>query len=339
MTSPRWSQRPPGSNWGEYGVDDELGRLNDITPASIQRAAAEIITGQRFSLSLPLDFPGGQVLSRFRQPPCQFCVTPADGRQRFSYPMARDDGLTDIECDDAVTIHTQYSTHWDGLAHMGSFFDADQDGTAEQVYYNGFRAGSDIVPPQDGQSQSRLGLEHAAASGIIWRGVMVDLAAHVETGGGPAAVGFDLFQRILRDDGITVEPGDILCLHTGFADRLLTMNKAPDAAVLAAHAIGLDGRDRALLDWITQSGIVAIAADNFAVETWPARPPETLPASELPLHEHCLFKLGILLGELWHLGPLAHALRSTGRSRFFLSATPLRLPGAVGSPLTPIGIL
>ena len=335
----RWSRRPPGSNWGDYGVQDEIGRLNDLTPASVRRAAAEIVTGERFCLSLPLDHPGGQVLSRFRRPPCHACVTPADGQARFNYPERRDDGITDIESDDLVTFHTQYSTHWDGLAHIGGFFDADGDGVAERIYYNGFRAGSDVVPPADGTSASRLGLDHAAASGIVGRGVLIDLTHHVETGGGPVAVGFDTLQDILRADRIKVGPGDILCLRTGFADRLLKMKKSPDADVLAAHAIGLDGRDDALLNWITASGLVAIAADNFAVEVWPARAPAVLPASELPLHEHCLMKLGILLGELWHLGPLAHALRAASRSRFFLSATPLRLPGAVGSPLTPVGIL
>jgi hypothetical protein len=58
--------------------------------------------------------------------------------------------------------------------------------------------------------------------------------------------------------------------------------------------------------------------------------------STLPLHEHCLFKLGIHLGELWHLTPLAQWLRSHGRSSFLLTAPPLRLPGAVGSPTTPV---
>jgi len=54
------------------------------------------------------------------------------------------------------------------------------------------------------------------------------------------------------------------------------------------------------------------------------------------LHEHCLFKLGIHLGELWHLTPLANWLRANQRSRFLLTAPPLRLPGAVGSPVAPI---
>jgi kynurenine formamidase len=56
----------------------------------------------------------------------------------------------------------------------------------------------------------------------------------------------------------------------------------------------------------------------------------------LPLHAHCLFKNGIHLGELWWLTPLAQWLRRAGRARFLLTAPPLRLPGAAGSPVTPI---
>jgi hypothetical protein len=42
------------------------------------------------------------------------------------------------------------------------------------------------------------------------------------------------------------------------------------------------------------------------------------------------------LGELWQLTPLAQWLRAHGRYRFLLTAPPLRLPGAVGSPAMPV---
>jgi hypothetical protein len=60
------------------------------------------------------------------------------------------------------------------------------------------------------------------------------------------------------------------------------------------------------------------------------------PHGLLPLHERCLFKLGIHLGELWWLSELAGYLRKAGRHAFLLTAPPLRLPGAVGSPMTPV---
>ena len=98
----------------------------------------------------------------------------------------------------------------------------------------------------------------------------------------------------------------------------------------------LEGRDPRLLEWISDSGLSVLIADNYAVEGHPASHQAGLCAS-LPLHEHCLFKLGIHLGELWHLTPLANWLRAHGRHRFFLTAPPLRLPGAVGSPVAPVG--
>ena len=56
----------------------------------------------------------------------------------------------------------------------------------------------------------------------------------------------------------------------------------------------------------------------------------------LPLHEHCLFKIGVPLGELWYLSDLAAWLRENGRSRLLLTVPLLRMPGAVGSPATPV---
>jgi hypothetical protein len=78
-----------------------------------------------------------------------------------------------------------------------------------------------------------------------------------------------------------------------------------------------------------------LIADNYAVEAHPAIGHPGCCAT-LPLHEHCLFKLGVHLGEIWHLSELANWLRAHGRSRFLMTTPPLRLPGAVGSPATPV---
>ena len=58
--------------------------------------------------------------------------------------------------------------------------------------------------------------------------------------------------------------------------------------------------------------------------------------SFLPIHHLCLFKLGVPLGELWYLGRAGGLAAGARRSRFLLTAPPLRLPGIVGCPLTPI---
>ncbi len=114
------------------------------------------------------------------------------------------------------------------------------------------------------------------------------------------------------------------------------MNKQPEPKVLFATTSALDGRDPELQQWVTDSGAVALLADNYAVEAAPARPCADDHCATLPLHAHCLFKLGCYLGEMWYLSELADWLRANGRSRFLLTAPPLRLPGAVGSPATPV---
>jgi hypothetical protein len=64
----RWKRRPIGANWGDFGPDDELGRLNLISPEIRRRAVAEVRVGRTFCLSLPLTIPGGTVVHRLRHP-------------------------------------------------------------------------------------------------------------------------------------------------------------------------------------------------------------------------------------------------------------------------------
>ncbi|HET7409792.1 MAG TPA: cyclase family protein, partial [Paracoccaceae bacterium] len=67
--SGRWRHRPEGSTWGDFGPDDECGRLNLLTPERVRAAVAEVREGRTFCLSLPLDYPGGNILNPHRHPP------------------------------------------------------------------------------------------------------------------------------------------------------------------------------------------------------------------------------------------------------------------------------
>jgi hypothetical protein len=173
-----------------------------------------------------------------------------------------------------------------------------------------------------------------AAACIQGRGVMIDLEAHFGRSG--RVVGYEDMMGVLERDGVAVEPGDLVCLRTGFAQLLLEMRRQPDVERLFKTTGALDGRDERLQQWVTDSGAVALLADNYAVEVMPARPCLDSYCATLPLHAHCLFRLGVYLGEMWYLTELANWLRANGRNRFLLTAPPLRLPGAVGSPATPV---
>ena len=147
-TSPRWKRRPEGSTWGDFGPDDQLGRLNLLTPEKVRQGVAEVREGLSFCLSLPLDYPGGNLLNPRRHPPV-LRPTLRSKRPNMNYRLAFDDpNLTDVVSDDVAILHLQYSTQWDSLAHVGSMFDADGDGNPEPVFYNGYRAGEHIVGPE-----------------------------------------------------------------------------------------------------------------------------------------------------------------------------------------------
>lgn len=336
----RWKLRPEGSNWGDFGPDDEIGRMN-LIDANIRKAAAkEISEGRAFCLSLPLDFPGGSSFVKTRREPELFTVPRGEGAHNYNYPwhdMTCNREHLDITCDDAVTLFTQYSTQWDAFAHYGQFFDVDGTGNLEMVYYNGFRANTDILPPTpDGKlpGAKALGIEKLAETCAQGRGTMVNF--HAVYGNDRVAVGYDDLMRIMDAQKVDVARGDFLFFYTGFDDVLLGMNREPDGHLLHNVCSGLDGGDERLLQWITDSGVVALISDNTAVELLPAKRRAPGPRPLMPLHSHCLFKQGIHLGELWLLRDLARWLVANDRTHFFVTAPPLRLPGAVGSPSTPV---
>jgi len=333
----RWKKRPDGSNWGEFGDDDQRGRMNLLTAERRLRAMQEVKAGRAFCLSHPLDRPGGNVLNAARMPPV-FHPVQRDGQLYFNLAFETvDPRFTDVGSDEAVMLYTQYSTHWDGFPHKGTQFDADGDGVAEKVFYNGYPIVDGAGRGTQGELGAvNLGIANMAETGVQGRAVMIDLRHHF--GDRRVEVDYEMLAKVMKDDGVRVETGDIVCIHTGLGQLIRDADGKLDQSIRHACAV-MDGYDRRLLEWIADTGVAAIASDNLAVErssTLGADPrlPHRGPA--LPLHAHCLVKLGIHLGELWYLTELAAWLREHRRSAFLLTAPPLRLPGAAGSPVTPV---
>jgi kynurenine formamidase len=329
----RWIKRPIGSNWGDFGENDQIGRLNLITPERRLAALGEVQQGIAFSLSLPLDIPGAGFHPPHRHPPQ---LSWPRGQNMKVGDIFGDPSAIDIVNDDLVTMALQYSTQWDSLAHIGAYFDADDDGVAEPLFYNGY-AGDFTA-----HGVRSLGIENVAVTCVQGRGVLVDLFSAYGTSG--TLVDYDGLMSVFEQQRVVVSSGDILCLYTGFGDAVMSAGKAPLAESVESSYCTLKGSDARLLQWITDSGLAAICADNGAVENKPEGHKSgtahcAAGGTFLPLHQHCLFKLGIPLGELWYFKDLVERLREAGRNRFLLTAPPLRLPGAVGAPVMPVGTI
>ena len=333
----KWTNRPPGSNWGEFGPEDQLGRLNCLTDETTLKAAQEIRVGKRFCLSLPLNVPVTDATNPRRKPPILKPVV-RDGHTAFNLRIDTfDHGSTQVVSDDAVLLYNQHSSQWDSLAHIGGVFDADGDGIEETVQYNGHRIVDDTGEGVYGElGAQNLGIEHMARHCVQGRGVLLNMKKHFGNESRP--VSYDGVMRMLEADGIEIETGDIVCCYTGYADKLIEFGAAVPANLPRTHCPAFDGFDRKLLQWIDDSGMSVLVSDNRAVEYEHVGRPEGMDKGPgLPIHELCLFKLGIHLGEMWYFTEIAERLEANGRNRFFMTAPPLHLPGAVGSPANPIG--
>ena len=250
-------------------------------------------------------------------------------------PDFGDPKYVDVWADDVVTLSLQYSTQWDSLAHVGAEFDADGDGVEEAVYYNGYRAGTDLVGPQ----RRRRGRRQRPP---LLRPPPRPRAHGVPRRAGPrrprrprppprprlaAASTWPRSQEIMAADGVVVEPGDMLLLHTGFATKVLEWDRDPDPRELFTTVL-LPRRPRRGAARVDRRLADLGAGGRQLRGRGPARQgPDPSRHSFLPIHHLCLFKLGVPLGELWYLHELAAWLREHDRSRFLLTAPPLRLPG------------
>ena len=328
----RWTHRPDGSTWGDFGAHDQRGRMNLITPEKRLAAMREVQDGEVFVLSLPLDYPGGEPADSPRKAP-RLVANSLGGQHLCNMPLT----TSDVTCDDTVIMSLQYSTQWDALVHWGRQFDTDGSGETRAVYYNGYRAHEHVKCGDEhgeGFRAEALGIQNMAETGVQGRGVLVNLVKAF--GRERQWIDHDMLMQAIADQNVEVREGDMLLLYTGYGDALMAANRKPDEEELAKVGAVLKGADQRLLDWIDEAGITAVISDNQAVEGFDLANPGTGPGGMLPLHDRCLFRLGVHLGELWWLTELAEYLDAKGRHAFLLTAPPLRLPGAAGSPATPV---
>lgn len=314
------------SNWGRWGDADELGTLNFITADKVAQAAGLVRHGKVFPLGVDFGSGGPQGAFKFRHNP--ILVMTVDGGDTDTLarygsrwprnPAARQlgDYFQDNPFrfnDDMIIMPLQAATQWDALSHV--YYD--------DKLYNGFPANS-----VTSFGAFHCGIDKVAVLGISSRGVLLDLVRHR---------GADTFLELgdpitpqelddaARAQGVTIGRGDIVLIRTGWWARFLqTGNGAEPGA-------GLDWR---CASWLHDHQVAAVAADNLMVED----PVSGVEGTYLPMHMLCLRDMGLMLGEYWDLTALADDCAADGVYEFQLIAPPLRVVGAVGSPVNPIAI-
>jgi kynurenine formamidase len=299
------------SNWGRWGDDDRLGTLNFLTQAERREGAACIRRGVSFSLSQRFDMDGPQKGWRRRTNPVHTMLDTgtdaAAGNQGFPHGIGG--------ADDVIAMPLQCSTQWDGLGHI---FD---HGRA----WNGRDAGTTVTSNGD----LVTGIEHMAPY-VAGRGVLLDVGRVVA--GGELPDGFAVTEEHLsataEAHGVTVGRGDIVVVRTGHYARARREGWGDYAGGPAP------GLSFTTAGWLHRTEIAAIATDTWGFEV---RPNEFDHAFQ-PLHQVAIPHIGLLIGEMWDPEALAEDCAADGQYAFWLTAAPLPITGAVGSPVNPIAV-
>ncbi|KAL5360475.1 hypothetical protein BJX96DRAFT_165190 [Aspergillus floccosus] len=320
---------PQGCTWGIFDQDgkkDLYGTLNLLTPDVVKGAAAEI----RYGVSVSLNWPIGSV------------KIPGFFRKSLDRQvMKMDDPRTGkiFAFDDEVHFNTQASSQWDSLCHVQHL--------PTESTYNGFKATVEgLQNPRESDPLPTLNHWHKRGC-ITGRGVLIDFKSYADAKG----IQYSLFsgfrigpkeiEAVAEYQGTTFQHGDILIIRFGFTEAFGAMTGEEQAQAMgSSHAVcGVEGTVD-MARWLWNQHFAAIACDNLAVE---AIPPiingEERPPFELVLHPWCLSLMGMPLGELWDLKALAEECQKAQKYSFFLTSSPLNVPGAVGSPPNAIAIL
>ncbi|MFF8318980.1 cyclase family protein [Streptomyces bobili] len=294
------------NNWGRWGADDEIGTLNLVTDEVVRRAVAEVRTGRRVPLALPLREDGvqtGMIPGR---------VNPLHTMVQINQEIF---GPGTVACsDDAVTMGLQAATHWDALPHVSH----------SGRIYNGRPAGT--VTAHGGAEFS--GIEKVPH--VVSRGVLLDVARArgVDRLEGGHAVTPEDLEAAEELAGTRVRAGDIVLVRTG----QMRVYLAGDRQAYAHPSPGLSVRTP---EWFHARDVAAVANDTLTFEVFP---PE-IEDLWLPVHALHLVEMGMMQGQNWNLEKLSTACGQEKRYAFLLCATPEPFVGGTGTPVAPVAVL
>lgn len=289
-----------------WGPDDEIGRLNVMTPASQAEVLARVDGSRVFDLAVDY-FLGMPTWTAAGDPKYDIWMTHTPGgnvnddlsragrpaNEAYSYAGS------------AVTMYTHTGTHLCGLNHLGH----------HGHFWNGWTA------------ETRLGSRSWRVGGvfppIIARAVLIDIAELKGLDCLPDS--YSVTAQDVRDalarSGMTLGEGDIALLRTG------RMSRWPDPKAFLNNPPGLGLEAARFL--CEELGVMCLGVDAGGE----ALPPE-VPNAFLPVHAYLFATAGCPLFEnVWLEDVSAAAV-----NELVFIAVPLKLRGSTGVPVRPIGM-
>jgi kynurenine formamidase len=217
--------------------------------------------------------------------------------------------------DDYIMMPLQAGTQWDALSHV--YYDGQMYNGVPAAAVNSFGATKNSIDKVD-------------RKGIVSKGVLLDVAHHRGVPHLPpnTSISPEELDEVAKAEKVTVESGDIVLVRTGWWTTFLENR---DGEAWTAGSPGVSWR---VAEWLHRHEAAAIACDNIAVEVSGAEVDGVM----LAFHLLCIRDMGLMLGEMWDLEALSRDCAADGVYEFQLAAPPIRVTGAVGSPINPLAL-
>jgi kynurenine formamidase len=287
-----------------WGPDDEIGRLNWITPETNAAILDHLDGAHLFDLNVEY-FVGMPSWVAAGDPPYGICMTHtpqgsihdnlsgvgASAHERYSY------------CGDSVHFYTHCGTHVDTLNHLGH----------HGMFWNGWTADKDL----GSRIWMKGGLEKYPP--IIARGVLLDVAGMHGVDCLPEGYGItpqDL-QDCVSKQGVELRKKDVVLVRTG----RMTVWPDFDGYLLKPPGINLPAAK-----WLCEeAGAMCIAGDSIGLEVMPWDEEDAF----LPVHAYMFATAGAQIIEVVDMEEIA----AEKQYEFAFLGFPMKLRGATGAPM------
>lgn len=244
-----------------WGSGDQVGAAGHLlTQATTLAALSTVREGRIIDLSHVIEM-GAPAITPVQTPyMIHSAVTARNNRKTRAALGATNEVGANLE---RIEMTTHVGTHIDALGHFskGDYLYGEHSLEESVGDWGLVNLGVENIPP------------------IITRGVCLDVSGldggtHLEAG---RPVGLDDIKRAFDAAATGPESGDVVCVNTGWGRFFMADN--------AKYLSGEPGLDDEAARWLTSKDVVAIGADNMAVEVLPGtRHPEIM----MPVHQHCL---------------------------------------------------
>jgi len=293
--SPQW--------WpSRYGPDDELGSGNELTPERTLAALKLPTEGRIVELAqlLTSDVPAYPPRS-WKQ------LILGHGMLEGKRLGIGTNDMSYFEEHVEATYHI--GCHLDGLGHVG----------IGNRFYNGI----EYADMYSATELGKLGIHNVKP--WVTRGVVLNIAKL--EGVDQLKEGFvvtpDHLEAAEKAQGVTVQAGDVVLLHTGWASLW--------EADIHRYEEGEPGCGWDAAHWLTERRVSLVGADNWAFEVIPGEDP-TRP---FRVHQHLLAEMGTHILE----NIKTQELVDTGRTEFLFILTVQKTKGSTGAMASPVAVV